>query len=597
MSFIYEARITQFSKDLKKYKSASRNLGFSRLLLFVLIFVGVYVYWGQTIPIALFLFGGGVLFLRLVVLNGKADTEIQYLDALISINTNENKAIHGKYQNPDNGSEFTRSDHEYSHDFDLFGLRSFFSKFNRTVTVQGKSTLANWLTVPELVISDIVKKQEGVKELVKKLDWRQDFLANGMINQLSQKDQDKITHWHELESELRGVFIHKVTLTILPALTLLLLVGTILGYVSWVNFGWFLLVPLTFVGSQLKKVNHEYGIISNLVIKFEVLAKLTRKIETEEFDSELLKDWQAQLLASDSIKASQKLGQLKSLLGSFEQRSNMLVGIVLNAFLLWDLQLMQRMNQWKKENSLELGTWLDIIGKFDATISLANLSYNNNDFYYPEISNQEFEVFGKDMKHPMLETKKAVGNDFELKGQGSVNIITGANMAGKSTFLRTVGLNMVLGMMGAPVPVSNFKFSPMMIFSSMRTEDSLAEQTSFFYAELSRLARISDILKAGEKRFVILDEILKGTNSHDKARGSYAFVEKMIRYNMMGLIATHDLSLCVLANKHPDKIENKSFEVEFNKDELVFDYKLRNRVCQNMNASFLLKKMGIVDHY
>lgn len=597
MSFIYEARITQFSKELKKHTSSSRHLGIARLMVFVSIFVGIYFYWGETVPIVLFVFGGGAIFLRLVVLNGKIDTEIHYLEALISINRNEKEAVSGTYQNPENGAEFMRSDHEYSHDFDLFGLRSFFSKFNRTVTVQGKSKLADWLTEPELNSTKIEQKQEGIKELINKLDWRQDFLANGMINQLSQKDQDRITHWHELKSELNASSLYKVVLRIIPVITVLLLLGAILGWVSWANFGWYLLIPISFVGSQLKKVNHEYGIISNLVTKFDVLAKLTRNIEEEKFESEILKEWRRLLLATDSIKASAKLHQLKSLLGSFEQRSNMLVGIVLNAFLLWDLQLMQRMNRWKEENSMELTTWLEIIGKFDAAISIANMAYNHKDFYFPQISAKEFEVSGMDMKHPMLDTKMAIGNDFELKGQGSVHIITGANMAGKSTFLRTVGLNMIMGMMGAPVPVSNFTFSPMMIFSSMRTEDSLAEQTSFFYAELSRLARISDILKAGEKRFVILDEILKGTNSHDKARGSYAFVEKMIHYNMMGLIATHDLSLCELAGKHPDKIQNKSFEVEFDKDELVFDYKLRNQVCQNMNASFLLKKMGIVDHY
>ena len=596
MSFIYEARITQFSKELKKNKQASFNLAVSRLVIFCLIIAGIYLYWGQNIPITLFIFLGGAIFLKLVVINGEVDQKIAFLKSLIQINEDEKLAVKGSYQNPENGEDFLSQSHEYAHDFDLFGLKSFFSKFNRTVTLQGTKKLAHWLTHPVLEKSSIIDRQKGVQELVTKLDWRQEFLANGMLNQLSEPDQNRITSWHELDNSTWRSLFMRVLLVLVPTLTLVLAVLTLLDVFPLGMFGWYLLVPLTIAGSFLKSVNKESNIISNLVPKFEVLANLTEKVETEEFDSKLLNDWKNQLINADKVVASAKILELKSLLGKFDQRSNMLIGIALNALLLWDLQLVYRMNKWKINNSLELAKWLDVVGSFDALISLANMSYNHSDFEYPSIAEEEFKVCGKDMKHPML-GKEAVGNDFCIAGKGNVNIVTGANMAGKSTFLRTVGLNMVLGMMGAPVPVKEFKFSPMMIFSSMRTEDSLAEQTSFFYAELSRLAKISDILKSGKKRFVILDEILKGTNSHDKARGSYAFVEKMIQYNMMGLIATHDLSLCELANKHPAKIENKSFEVEFVDDELVFDYKLQNRVCQNMNASFLLKKMGIVDHY
>ncbi|MGB0807092.1 MAG: MutS-related protein [Salibacteraceae bacterium] len=597
MSFIYEARITQFSKELKKYKSASRNLGFARLVLFLLMAAGIYLYWGQSIPVFVFIVGGGAIFLRLVVLNSKADLEVKYLQALISINENEKLAVSGNFENPENGEEFIKPNHEYSNDFDLFGKKSFFSKFNRTVSIQGKGTLANWLTQPELDAEKIVAKQAAIKELVSKLDWRQEFLANGMLNQITQKDEERITKWHNYQSTIGGNSFYNGSLKIIPVITIGLLVSSILGFTAWSTFGYYLLLPLGYVSSYLKRVNYEYGIISNLVLKFEVLANLTEKIENENFDATILKQWKNELFTEANEKASLKIKELKSLLAKFEQRNNMLMGILLNAFLLWDIQLMHRMNFWKQENSLELSKWIAVIGNFDSSISLANMAYNNPALKYPVLSKEEYLVKGKNIKHPMLNHKTAVGNNFTISGKGNVNIVTGANMAGKSTFLRTIGLNMVIGMMGAPVPAEDFTFSPMMIFSSMRTEDSLAEQTSFFYAELSRLAKISDILKTGEKRFVILDEILKGTNSHDKARGSYAFVEKMINYNMMGLIATHDLSLCELAEKHPNKIANKSFEVEFENDELVFDYKLQNKVCQNMNASFLLKKMGIVDHY
>ena len=403
-------------------------------------------------------------------------------------------------------------------------------------------------------------------------------------------------NWYLQKNKIGGGTVYRLVLMALPVLTIALFLLAVFEVVSWTPFTWWIWVPIAFVGSKLKAINEVYHQLSNMVGKLEVLSKLTEKIEEETFQTELLQSWKAELNTHD-LPASKKIKALRKLLDMFEQRNNILVGIVLNIFLLWDLNLMERMHQWKSNNALELEEWLNVIAQFDALISMSNRSFNDEELIYPEVSDEEFELNGQELFHPMLKKEERVGNDYAISGRGTIHIVTGANMAGKSTFLRTVGMNLVLGMIGMPVAAKAFTFSPMKVFSSMRTEDSLASHTSFFYAELSRLARISDMLKEGEKRFVILDEILKGTNSEDKARGSYAFVEKIIGYNMMGIIATHDLSLCKLADQYPERIQNKAFEVQFVKDELQFDYKLRTGVCQNMNASFLLKKMGIVDHY
>jgi len=596
MSFIYRSRISQFNHQLKKYKNVSRNVGFSRLLVFVLIVAGVYLYWGLMIPELMIVIGGGAMFLRLVVFNHQADIQISFLEAIIQINRNEIKAGEGKYENIEDGSEYIDHQHDYSHDFDLFGRNSFFPFLNRTVSVFGKSILADWLQNPLTNKQEILDRQEAIKELATKVDWRQEFLATGLIHRLDGKDKKRIHVWYNRKNKIGDGVLYEIMLFLLPILSFSLLGLTLFGYVKWAHFGLYLLLPLGFVGSYLKQINRQYYFLTNMVAKIEVLAKLTEKIEEEEFTSTLLKKWKDELYI-DGKKASAKIHEMRKLLDKFEQRSNMLLGILLNAFLLWDLNLMRKMYRWKVANALEMDHWVSIVGQFDALTSISNMAFNNHTLVYPEILDTECELHGVEMNHPLLKKSERVGNDYSITGKGTVHIVTGANMAGKSTFLRTIGINMVLGMIGAPLSVKEFKFSPMKVFSSMRTEDSLAAHTSFFYAELSRLARLSDILKSGEQRFVILDEILKGTNSVDKARGSYAFVEKIINYNMMGLIATHDLSLCELADKHPDKIKNKSFEVEFVGDELEFDYKLRDGVCQNMNASFLLKKMGIVDDY
>tara|TARA_R110002050_G_scaffold176775_1_gene309780 strand:+ start:46094 stop:47776 length:1683 start_codon:yes stop_codon:yes gene_type:complete len=557
---------------------------------------GVYLYWGQLIPELIIIIGGGAMFLRLVVFNHQADIQVSFLEAIIQINRNEIKAGEGKYDNAEDGSEYINHQHEYSHDFDLFGPNSFFQFVNRTVSIFGRDTLAKWFNEPILEKENIEKKQEAIKELATKVDWRQEFLATGLIHRLDGKDRKRIHIWYNRKNKIGDGIVYEIMLYLLPILSFLLLGLAVLGFVQWTHFGLYLLVPIGFVGSYLKQINKQYYFLSNLVQKIEVLAKLTEKIEKEEFNSKLLKTWKNEL-GTEETSASVKIHELRSMLDKFEQRSNMLIGILLNAFLLWDLNLMRKMYRWKVANALEMDQWLTVVANFDATISLANSAFNDFSLVYPSISDKEFEVAGTNLYHPLLSKDERVGNDYEIHGKGHVQIITGANMAGKSTFLRTVGINMVLGMMGMPLSVESFKFSPMKVFSSMRTEDSLHSHSSFFHAELSRLARISDILKRGEKRFIILDEILKGTNSIDKARGSYAFVEKIIHYNMMGIIATHDLSLCELSEKHPNMITNKSFEVEFIGDDLNFDYKLRTGVCQNMNASFLLKKMGIVDSY
>jgi DNA mismatch repair ATPase MutS len=390
--------------------------------------------------------------------------------------------------------------------------------------------------------------------------------------------------------------MYEILLYVIPISMFTVFFGAIFGWVSWTIFTVFLVIPLAFVGSYLKQINRQYYFLTRLVEKIEVLAKLTEKIEQQEFSSELLQNWRNELF-EDGKKASEKIHSLRKLLDMFEQRQNILLGFLLNAFLLWDLHLLRKMYKWKVQNALDIEKWLSVVGRFDALTSIANMAYNDRSLVYPEILDTEFEISGRGLNHPLIPKNERVGNDFQISGSGSVYIVTGANMAGKSTFLRTVGMQLVLGMLGAPLAVESLRFSPIKIFSSMRAEDSLASHSSYFYAELNRLAQLSKLLKEGAHLFVVLDEILKGTNSVDKARGSYAFVEKIIQFPMMGLIATHDLSLCELESKYPDKIRNKSFEVEFVGDDLQFDYRLRDGVCQNMNASFLLKKMGIVDSY
>ena len=252
-----------------------------------------------------------------------------------------------------------------------------------------------------------------------------------------------------------------------------------------------------------------------------------------------------------------------------------------------------KLEKWRDSVSSSLPVWLNLLGKIDGLNSLANYAYNNPDYSFPQVVNGEPVLEADSMGHPLLKRETRISNDFSVKRRGQVFIITGANMAGKSTFLRTVAVNMVLGMIGAPVCAGEMNLSPVKLFTSMRTTDSLSQNESYFYAELKRLKALKERLEKGENIFFILDEILKGTNSTDKSLGSKLFLRRVIEYRGTGLIATHDISLGEMETEFPVNVVNKCFEIEIDGEKISFDYLLRDGITRKMNAAALMKQMGI----
>jgi DNA mismatch repair ATPase MutS len=270
----------------------------------------------------------------------------------------------------------------------------------------------------------------------------------------------------------------------------------------------------------------------------------------------------------------------------------MIAWAFLNGIFLWDILQMLRLENWQKKNREKAGDWFDVIAETDALNSLANYYFNNDEYIFPEINDGEFSVKAVNLGHPLINKSQLVGNDVDIR-KGEFIIVTGANMAGKSTYLRTVGVNLVLAMAGAPVCAGSYIFRPIRLFTSIRTSDSLTDNESYFYAELKRLKRIIDEIKSGKEVFIILDEILKGTNSKDKHSGSEALLKQLIQYKATGIIATHDVALGILEKTFPENIKNLCFEVDITSDKLTFDYKLRPGVSRNMNATILMRQMGI----
>ena len=353
---------------------------------------------------------------------------------------------------------------------------------------------------------------------------------------------------------------------------------------------YWLFVGLGISGLYLKKINILASNTDKVKDTFRQYGSLLDLIENETFSSELLVQKQKKI-QSENKKASTIFKEFSKALDALDNRNNLIGAIFGNGYFLSDIRNIYKIEQWIKQYSNKVSDWFEVVSFFDAYNSFANFAFNHQSFVFPEIVTDKSVIKATDLGHPMLKKEKRVDSNLTIENE-QFFIVTGANMAGKSTFLRTVSLHIVMANVGLPVCASNSKYNPVKLITSMRTTDSLTDDSSYFFSELTRLKFIVDAIQK-EPYFIILDEILKGTNSTDKAIGSRKFVEKLVASNTTGIIATHDLSLCEI-EKELDDVKNYYFDAEIINDELHFDYTLKEGVCKNMNASFLLKKMEIV---
>jgi DNA mismatch repair ATPase MutS len=286
--------------------------------------------------------------------------------------------------------------------------------------------------------------------------------------------------------------------------------------------------------------------------------------------------------------------RLSKLLNWMDTNLNVFAYFFLNGLFMFSIHLLFALEKWRNRYRGMIPEWFAMLAEFDAMSGLAAFSFNNPGFVYPKSVSGDFILEAREIGHPLIPHKECVTNDIEINGWKQFLIITGANMSGKSTFLRTIGTNCILGMIGAPVYAKSFIFTPVEIHSSIRNNDSLVKGESYFYAELKQLKEIIEELKSGRKILILLDEILRGTNSSDKRSGSIALIRQLLNYNVIGVFATHDVELSKLINSYPESIRNFCFEISFTDDRMEIDYKLLPGVCRNLNASYLMRKMGIV---
>lgn len=582
----YKSNIDNYTKEVSKLYKQLTTLSIARLLVFIATGVSVYFAFGNWQILIGIVVIGVIGFIYL--LNKYTDLKHTYelKKVLVTINTEELQFAKGDFFDKSEGLQFQDANHNYALDIDLFGRGSFFQFINRTTNSEGSKTLANCLKANNT--DAIVSRQDAIKDLANKSDWRQVFQANASLIKVDTKASTILSFLKTHKSFIPKYF--KVVPLIISALSLIIIGLAVAQIIPAAIIGYWLFVGLFITGRYVKKTNVLSANTDRMRDTFRQYASLLSAIENESFTSNLLLAKQAKIKLEDK-KASQILHELSKAMDALDNRNNLISAIFGNGYFLTDLKNAYRIEQWLENYKDKVEDWFEVVAFFDAYNSLGNYAFNHQQYIYPQIVDKQSDTKVTQLGHPLLKTEKRVDNDFEIKNQ-QFFIITGANMAGKSTFLRTVSLHIVMANVGLPVCAASSVYSPVKLITSMRTSDSLTDDSSYFFSELTRLKYIVDAIKQ-DNYFIILDEILKGTNSTDKAIGSRKFVEKLVASHATGIIATHDLSLCEI-EKHLEEVKNYYFDAQIINDELYFDYTFKKGICQNMNASFLLKKMEIV---
>lgn len=568
-----------------RYFSAGRFSSFILIISFIIAAISLNIFWWAPALIML------IIFILLIVLHEKLSRRQKFNDACINALVHEVEAVKGQYTSFNGGPEFDNPAHQFSTDLDIFGDHSIFQALNRTATISGKQMLANWLREPLINKQGIIERQEAVKEIASRPEWRIYLRAHGMVAGEEKKDLENLFEWLSVKPMFNAAFF-KFARILIPGASFFMAAMLASDFISMQLFLLYLVLPLAITGYYTKRINHRHMMLSKKVELLSLYAIRFRMIENGVFTSQFMKGLSGKL-KSGNQSASNFINHLSRITSSLDTRLNLLAGFILNIFLLWDIRQMMRLEQWQLIHKENLPHWFDALSLAESVASLSAFTAANPGFVFPEISTGIFQIQATEAGHPLIPVNQRIDNKIQLSNRGHFNIVTGANMAGKSTYLRTIGVNMVLALSGAPVCAKTFSCYPAPVFTSLRTTDSLSTNQSYFYAELLRLKELIDRLGKGEELFILLDEILKGTNSVDKQAGSKALLTQLIGLKAAGFIATHDLELGSLEMAFPDKITNYHFEAEISGDELHFDYKLKPGIARNMNATFLMKRMGI----
>lgn len=586
----YQERATKYADSAVALKSRYNYFSIVRLVAFFLsIFLAIFIFtqWNAGIGMA-FLVLFLIAFAQFVFWHRAILTKAKHHQYLATINEEEIDVLNHQYHHFDNGDLFVDPAHPYSVDLDIFGDYSIFQYFNRTSTSIGRQSLANYLTqFPDKV--EILDRQAAVQELQDQLDWRQNLQAFGR-DSIDNPEHLRLLHlWLSDEAFVNTNRLLKLALYFVPV-WMIVGIGLSIYFLSWQIMILFIILPAIILSRNATKVNDTHMRTTHAAKMLSSYAKLMQHIEPSTFQVRKLKGLQSKLNSANT-PASKAIRQLSYIIEQLNVRYNVFA-VFLNLIGLWELQWVSKLEKWKVTNKDHLPEWFVALQEFEALNSIATTYYNNPDWQFPTIHESD-QLLGDAIGHPLIHRSKRITNDFQSPTKAHIKLVTGSNMAGKSTFLRTVGTNIVLAMTGSPVCANSLQLPMLQVYTSMRTQDALHESTSSFYAELKRLKIIIEAVENGENIYFLMDEILKGTNSKDRHTGSRALIQQMIKSKGAGIIATHDLELGNMEARANGAIENLCMEVAVDNGALRFDYKLEKGVSKSFNATILMKEMGI----
>lgn len=589
----YEKRRLYYVRRLEKLTLTINRLSNVRLALFLAgCALAVFLYMTHKSSLELGILILTVLsFTALVFWHQALKTKQNYLQVLCEIYNQALKRIAGEWKTfSDTGDDFKDPAHPYSEDLDLFGASSLFQWINTARTFRGREKLKEWLIEPQVEGGVIQKKQVAIKELGINLAWRQRFMAEAGTTKRPLNSPTRIVEWAKTYD---AIYLRPGIVILARALPIITLTFVLLYFLTskvsyWYPLaGFFIQSIILFAGKQRGKALEAVYAYRDSIKTYE---KMLERFEKRTFKSEYLQELKKGLIDRDGKKAFEQIRKLSGLAERISNRGNSMF-LVINIFTLWDIQCMIALEAWKEKSGRFLGRWVDTIAELEGLASLAIIHFDHQDWVLPEFVSENLGIVAVSLGHPLL--ANSTSNDLSIEKRSGILLITGSNMSGKSTLLRTVGINLVLAYAGAPVCAKSFSCSRMQIYSCMRVSDNLGENISSFYAELLRIKQIVSASKIEKKIFFLLDEIFKGTNSQDRHAGAKVLIRQLSKAGAMGMVSTHDLELGELERESERRIRNYHFREFYKNDEIHFDYKLRPGISTTRNAMYLIKMAGI----
>ena len=574
---MYKEKLETATQLYKQYYQQYNAIAFARLidLLFAIV-IGYKAInesswlWGFLAAVMI------VLFFLLIGKHKQIAVKRRIAKAKIAINEREIAFIEQGIYPADNGKDFETAQHPYAYDLDILGEKSLYHYLNRTHTYLGRKRLAQRLLYPDT--TTIHTHQEAIKALTPQLAWRQTFMAHAEQIDDSPSFYDRLQQWAAAPTTPMGKFMRVFTVISPIVFTLSAIIGYIYDYEVLKSIAKLLLtINLSVFFFYISKINKEKLGFEHTYAMLYAFKECIAQVEDH--------------FPEKNERANAHIAQLSRLLDDLDNVSNILVSIPLNIFSFYHLHRYRALLQWKQTYGTHIAQWLETVASTEVLCSFANFAYNNPHFVYPTFNNQ-YRISFEDVGHPLIAENERITNNITLD-EAHFIILTGSNMSGKSTFLRTLGVNMLLAQVGLPVCAREAAIHPLPLLVSMRLSDSLSDGKSYFFAEINRIEQIMTALKR-ERCMVLLDEILRGTNSEDKQYGTIKIIERLLSLKAIGIVATHDIEVCKTADRYPQQLQNKCFESYIHEGELSFDYKLREGICQNKNATFLMEKLGII---